>query len=75
MLELRTMIIDVRNRTIPCSVESFVNSRLEELQYFLNVSDVKLEKMPAPDYFVFTYKINNVTDKSVTLDEFCPPDN
>lgn len=73
MLELRTMVIDLRNRTIPCSVETFVNSRLEELQCFLSVSDVKLEKMPAPDYFVFTYMYNNIKENSVVLDEFVPP--
>lgn len=74
MHELRCMVIDCRHRTLPCSVEAYVNSRLEELQYFNNVSDVKLEKMPAPDYFVFSYTINNVNEKTVSLEEFCPPD-
>ena len=70
MQELRTMVIDVRNRTIPCSVEEYVNSKLEELQCFIAVTDVKLEKMPAPDYFVFTYKLNNVRDNTPSLEEF-----
>ena len=73
MKELRLMVIDCRNRMLECSVETYLNSKLEEIQAFHSVSNVSLHSVPAPDYFVFSYQLQIGKEGSSGLEEFLPP--